>query len=325
MVLILVLVYYVLESAPDTVSNPIDRGILRKLWSRAGSYPSEEWRKALKRAVLMFSDQQLVTGIALLASGYSQLKCGISSYHWQILVYLAWFSSITHLTTLTLLQDYFHYNPSIRNWRVFFMLVVFVMLGASLLPTGNAVWLDSQSSGLPAICYFYALSRRGRYYVPQLEASKVYHSPDMSTIWPNSSFYKLKFSPTTSMTISIVYLCLGYLTRTVKLSRTGPNLARLWLRTKPGNVIKRLLDILDRQYSMVGLLTHLVALLGYNAVLVWMLGLPTRVIAKLGYEAVLVVYVLLKAVFDLLESMMWDVGVYFPLLRSVKLDQIKIL
>lgn len=84
--------------------NKVDRMFLTKAsFLRPGeSVPRLEL--ALRRIVLMFSDQQVVTGIALLASGYAQLSSGISNYHWQMLVYLAWFSSLTHLSTLTVLR-----------------------------------------------------------------------------------------------------------------------------------------------------------------------------------------------------------------------------
>lgn len=84
--------------------NRIDRAIADTLWRKDRSKPSEAWKSTLRSAVLMFSDQQLVTGIALLASGYAQLPYGLASYYWQIIIYLAWFSSLTHLTTLTFLR-----------------------------------------------------------------------------------------------------------------------------------------------------------------------------------------------------------------------------
>lgn len=56
--------------------------------------------------MLTMSDFQLITGLAILISGFTQLQTGISAYHWQRLVQLAWFSSVTHLCCLTALRDY---------------------------------------------------------------------------------------------------------------------------------------------------------------------------------------------------------------------------
>ena len=83
--------------------NEVDKMVLTKFSPRKRVHSVQRLELALRRIVLMFSDQQAATGIALLASGYAQLSSSISNYHWQMLVYLAWFSSLTHLTTLTVL------------------------------------------------------------------------------------------------------------------------------------------------------------------------------------------------------------------------------
>ena len=185
--------------------------------------PSPEWKKPLGKAVLMFSDQQIVTGIALLASGYSQLSSGLDAYHWQILVYLAWFASFTHLTTLTVLRNYFQDHPATRLWRIILMVVTVSLLGIALLPTGNLWWLNSHPDtfGVPALCFFQARNLNKQAF-------------DMS---PNDAS-----GHPMSMIISILVLFIGYVTRMVKLWPEASNFTRSWLRTKPGHAIKRALN-----------------------------------------------------------------------------------
>lgn len=182
---------------------------------------SPDWKKPLGKAVLIFSDQQIVTGIALLASGYSQLPSGLDAYHWQIVVYLAWFSSFTHLTTLTVLRNYFQDHPATRLWRIIFMVVTVSLLGIALLPTGNQWWLSKifDTSGVPALCFF-----QGRNFDKQI----------------------FGLSPSTqapSMIISILVLFFGYVTRMVKLWPSTSKLTRHWLRVKPGDTIKKILCV----------------------------------------------------------------------------------
>ena len=150
MTLILILINYLLDCGPEPVANPIDRGIIDFVWRRFGQRPSKKWGSALRRGILMFSDQQVVTGLAILSAGYSQLQYGLSSYHWDIIVSLAGFSSLTHLTTLTTLYQYFRDNPLVRNCRAAFMLISVGLRGVALLPIGNVSW-DYQ---VPAQCYF---------------------------------------------------------------------------------------------------------------------------------------------------------------------------
>lgn len=105
------------------------------------------------------SDIQLATGIAILVSGYSQLHCGLICFHWKVIGRLAWFSSLTHLSCLTLLRNYLHNHPAQRHWRMLFMFVLIVMLITALVPTGIYDWPSYLFQLSPkendfAICYF---------------------------------------------------------------------------------------------------------------------------------------------------------------------------
>jgi hypothetical protein len=152
--LMMVIVHYLFDS--DEISNPVDRVVIDgagKLWKALisdRSKPLEKWSEAIEAAVLMFSDQQLVTGIGILVSGYTQINCALSTYHWQIVVYLAWFSSLTHLTTLTALRAFFRDQLTLAYRRVFFMGCTIVLLATALAPTGYvlaavAVDFDSET------------------------------------------------------------------------------------------------------------------------------------------------------------------------------------
>lgn len=96
--------------------------------------------RTLLKVVVTMSDIQLVTGYAILIAGYSQLCNGISSYNWQILTFLAWFSSLTHLCFLGLMRDYLYRRPWERLWRTIAMLILVFMLLAAIYPTGNFSW-----------------------------------------------------------------------------------------------------------------------------------------------------------------------------------------
>ena len=85
------------------------------------------------------SDQQIVTGITILIAGFAKGD-HITIYHWQMVTYLAWMSSGTHLITLSFLRIYFREYPGLRIWRICGMLVLFVMLFVAIIPTGNNRW-----------------------------------------------------------------------------------------------------------------------------------------------------------------------------------------
>lgn len=99
-----------------------------------------------------FSDIQIITGIAILFSGYIQLPFGISTYHWQIICSLAWFSSLTRFVTLTSLRDYFRAHRAMAVWRSIFMGIVVVLFATALGPKGFLSQIDINP--MPAICMF---------------------------------------------------------------------------------------------------------------------------------------------------------------------------
>jgi hypothetical protein len=165
------------------------------------------------------SDQQIITGIALLGSGFSQLRCGISAYHWQITIYLVWFSSFTHLATLTFLRRYLYENVPLRSWRLGLMTVLIASLVIALIPTGNPVWLpESNFAGIPAWCLFN------------------YSDHDFADPWYHT------LDPNGSVVLSILVLVFSYAARAIKMFRWSSIQSRLYLRTKPGNTITKHLD-----------------------------------------------------------------------------------
>ena len=284
--LAIVSIYYFVGYVPEGFLNSIDRGIVDTVWRKARSKPAKTWEPTLRTAVLMFSDQQLVTGIALLISGYAQLRCGLSVYHWQMIVYLSWFSSLTHLTTLTVLRQYFRENPVPRLWRAILMLLMVTMLMIALLPSGDTWWLGGAASSamaplpsgdslwsdeiplvarLPALCYFRRLVAR---------------SPEE----------RFEFDPyqTPSMLISVMVLFSGYLTRLIKLSNKATAFTKFWIRTKPGRLLKNTLnDSIQRAGRP-------------NANKYW----------RLKHLILETVYVLLRACFDIYESTLWEVRIF---------------
>lgn len=87
------------------------------------------------------SDLQVITGVSILISGYVQLQQGLSSYHWMVIVDLAWFSSLTHLACLTLLRNHLYDHPLQRLWRLLSMTALAILLTISLSFTGGHTWM----------------------------------------------------------------------------------------------------------------------------------------------------------------------------------------
>ncbi|OCL04531.1 hypothetical protein AOQ84DRAFT_391492, partial [Glonium stellatum] len=91
----------------------------------------ENFKQRLKDSVehitLGLSDQQLITGLAILTIGYTR-HCTISSRHFWIVFDLSFFSAVTHLASLLALRSYFSRYPRLRDFRGFLMLCNYIML-----------------------------------------------------------------------------------------------------------------------------------------------------------------------------------------------------
>lgn len=168
----------------------------------------------------MYSDTQILTGIAILLCAYLELGRGISIYHWRVTVQLAWFSSVTHLTTLTSLRTHFQERPKMALWRTFLMGVTLLLLIIALVPTGFITggstgsitsYLFNLEATAPAICLFSNESLFGPFY-------------------------------SAVVILSIIILLTSYVTRVIKLFTPLSGLAHRWLRIAPGNLVKSCFD-----------------------------------------------------------------------------------
>lgn len=104
--------------------------------------------KALERFILTLSDQQLVTGLAVLVGAFSN-HCRLSIYEFNVVIALAWFSSLTHLATLDVLQKYFLENAVVRDYRVIGMVIVLTLLMAAQV---LSLFYDPYNSPVPIQC-----------------------------------------------------------------------------------------------------------------------------------------------------------------------------
>jgi hypothetical protein len=116
------------------------------------------WSLVLRKNLLSLSDTQLLTGIAIQFTAMLQ-HCSLSIYHFQIVIELAFLTSVTHLLTVVALRTYFVKNRWINLPRVFFMLgnlgllgyTSFVAYSYDLAGVEYAQQLDSSAS---LACFF---------------------------------------------------------------------------------------------------------------------------------------------------------------------------
>lgn len=89
------------------------------------------WRRILTRLILALADQQLVTGFALILTGWILYYGDLYSAHFALVVYLSCLSSSSHLAAMITLRGYFRANPMLAAVRVIVVNVFAIFLAAS--------------------------------------------------------------------------------------------------------------------------------------------------------------------------------------------------
>ncbi|QPC60568.1 hypothetical protein HYE67_002799 [Fusarium culmorum] len=231
--------------------NPIDfsilrltrRGLVLRVLQKGNLLHSNSLESAFNNCVITLSDIQIFTGISVLISGYMALNCGLSAYHWQLMVYLAWMASVTHLACLSFLRNYLMNRPDKRLWRVVLMFSVMILLAIAIGITGYfELEGDAKEPAHFAVCYL---------RMPM----------DSSTV---------AFESMLKMILLIIY---GFFIRLAKMSRVLESQSRPAWDPRAGKGLKRLnilvIDpILIALFSLVNL--HLDMFTSFLAEVYWL-------------------------------------------------------
>ncbi|KAJ5929321.1 hypothetical protein N7454_007169 [Penicillium verhagenii] len=195
--------------------NPVDMIILRSLRGALKHIPLTEriWFGTNKKTelfflkmIVMMGDLQVLSGLTILISGFAQLRSGLATYCWIVIVQLAWFSCLTHLCCLTLLRNHLYNNAIERGWRLVAMAALAVLDMVGLVFTGNYHWAFCSD------CDY-------------RDYSQLKKSGDAGSMTPAPNDYAICFmsvAPSSngafaSMVVAMLLIILGFCTRVAKL------------------------------------------------------------------------------------------------------------
>ena len=209
------------------------------------------WEQALTKVLLGMCDVQLLAGIGILFSGYISLSSYISAYHWQLVVYLAWFSNLTHIACLTALRGYLHQHQRERNLRLFFMTVLWAGLIPAMVPTVFFNWpaestpyqsLKEPTAGFAsssAQCFFDLGVGHGLFL-----NNTAYLCSSNTRFFSDHFCPRMPISETTAMqstTVSILLVVFNYVSRVIKLTRRLSDTIHVTIRRRTSDwFIRRL-------------------------------------------------------------------------------------
>lgn len=119
----------------------------------------------LFKVLLAFTDQQLVTGFAILAVGLIQIQT-ISMYHFAVVQSMASLSLMVHGCTSVVIEDQILENTVMKTWRGIVIICFMMMTLAIQVTWGHEYWLSSY--GKYAICIW--KSTEGSYHLDSLQS-----------------------------------------------------------------------------------------------------------------------------------------------------------
>lgn len=113
-------------------TNAADDAIRTRVGSTSKAALKQRRSETLASFILAMSDQQLISGMAILIAIYAK-TCEVSVYTFQVATALAWLSWTTHLATLVVLDRYFKTHRLALCVRMILLVVFFLLLQASLI------------------------------------------------------------------------------------------------------------------------------------------------------------------------------------------------
>lgn len=148
-------------SGTDDITNVIDRWAAAKSQRLMPFHITSDrrnfWQPILQKFVITLSDQQFLTGLAILSAGLWE-HCSISVYHFTLVLDMGWFSSTTHLVVISSLYPYLRRDKRRRDIRVFLMVIMIALLTTYTMLRSHEFWYLYWFT--PAQCLFDDLHRK---------------------------------------------------------------------------------------------------------------------------------------------------------------------
>lgn len=181
--------------------------------------PNHRGRRVFEEAMLVFSDQQLLTGFGILIAGYIlAFTSDLSYFHWNYVVSLAWLSSTVHLLSLSVLRDRLWRSPVTCTIRLCAIGIVFTLLLAALVPTRT-----SRHPPLPHYTYPY-----NRFHF----SDEFQVATPLWCLW-NESRWNLSVVYGFNNLLSMIIMGAAFTWKLCQFFGGSRNAVRLWVRVKP--------------------------------------------------------------------------------------------
>lgn len=182
-------------------------------------------------------DLQILTGLGILLAGFISLPV-LKGAHWQIVCYIAWFATVTHLSGLSIMSKYLHGRSWERRSRVALMVILLIVLVVAMVPMA-AITISEDDGGEDLVLTWNCNATC--FFSPQFMAKNL-HSVSLGLQWGDT---RMLTQTAAQFGSAIVAIALMFFSFVVRLGRITPQLLSTTI-SKRASVSERIQNMLRR-------------------------------------------------------------------------------
>lgn len=158
-------------------------------------------------------DLQILTGLGILLAGFVSLPV-LKGAHWQMVCYLAWFATVTHMSGLSIMSKYLHGRSWERNSRMILMGVLLVVLVVAMVPMA-AITISEDDGGEDLVLTWNCNATC--FFSPQFMANNL-HSVSLGLQWGSTKILTQTAAQFGSAIMAIALMSFSFVVRLGKIT-----------------------------------------------------------------------------------------------------------
>ncbi|KAG6357481.1 hypothetical protein INS49_013358 [Diaporthe citri] len=169
--------------------------------------PVDDWGN------LNMCDLQILTGLGILLAGFVSLPV-LKGAHWQMVCYLAWFATVTHMSGLSMMSKYLHGRSWERKSRMILMGVLLIILVVAMVPMA-AITISEDDGGEDLVLTWNCNATC--FFSPQFMANNL-HSVSLGLQWGSTKILTQTAAQFGSAIMAIALMAFSFVVRLGKIT-----------------------------------------------------------------------------------------------------------
>ena len=158
-------------------------------------------------------DLQILTGLGILIAGFISLPI-LKGAHWQMICYLAWFATVTHLCGLSIMSKHLHGRSWERKSRMVLMGVLLIILVVAMVPMA-AITIAEDDGGEDLVLTWNCNATC--FFDPQFMGNNLY-SVSLGLQWGDADMLAQTAAQFGSAIVAVALMCFSFVVRAGRIT-----------------------------------------------------------------------------------------------------------